>query len=553
MTRHVAAFLWARASARMPRLVAAALFSLLCIASGAALLAVSGWLIQQASTRPPILSLTVATVGVRLFSLLRASARYVERLATHDAVLRLLEDTRVAVFAAIEPRSPAAYDRDRSGDLMRRISSDVDALQDFYARGLLPPLVSLLVIVIGVAIASVLAAQLGLALGVTMAVCVAAIVLTATLTARGSAQRLATLSGALAAEVTETLQGSADLIGAGAVGRRLRRIEALDAQVRRESQRLGWSRAAAAALVSFATGATVLAALAAAIAAVDAGTLPAIAAGVVALAAMAISEPFASLPGAVDAARSGAAAARRLLDVMERPLPITPATAPEQLPETDEVDVRDVSMRYAGDRDPVLDHVSLRLRRGRRVGIVGPSGSGKSTLASVLVRFRDVEVGSVTLGGVDVRRLRESDVRRRVGLLAQDAHIFATSIRENVRLARPGATDEELREAARRAHLLPWIESLPQGWDTRVGEHGAHISGGQRRRLGLARALLADFPVLIVDEPTEALDERTAAAVMRDILEATRDRALLVISHRARDMEAMDEVLTMRHGRLTTA
>ncbi len=547
MNTGVAGFLWSRALPRLPRLALAALLSCGCIASGTALLAIAGYLIQQASTQPPILSLTVATTAVRLFSLLRASSRYVERLASHDAVLRLLEDTRVAVFEAIEPRAPGAFDFDRSGDLMRRISGDVDALQDFYARSLLPPFVALVVIVTSAVIASLASAQMGITIGLVMTVLAVAIIMTAGLTARGAAAQIAELSGELVAEVTDALQGCADLFGLSAIEDRLRRIEQFDMEVRRASERLGWSRALITGLVSFATGATVLAVLIASVSAVQAGALPAIAVGIVALAAMAVTEPFALLPAAVDAARTGAASGRRLLDIIDRPLPVAKPTEPCPLPADTTIELRDLSMRYQPDAPPALEHLSLRLAAGQRIGIVGPSGTGKSTLASVLVRFRDFDGGTFTLGGADVRQLSEADVRTRIGLVAQDAYVFATSIRENLRLASPDASDDQLRQAARRVQLLEWIDSLPEGWDTRVGEHGAHISGGQRRRLALARALLADFPVLIVDEPTEALDGPTATAVMSDLLDATRERALLVISHRENDVGEMERVYLNGH------
>jgi len=199
----------------------------------------------------------------------------------------------------------------------------------------------------------------------------------------------------------------------------------------------------------------------------------------------------------------------------------------------------------------VLDGLDLDLAPGRTVALVGRSGAGKSTLADVLLRFLPYQSGSVTLDGVEISELAGAEYRRVIGLVSQDAHIFATTIRENLRLARVSATDDDLDAAAAAAHLLDWIATLPDGWDTLVGEHGAQISGGQRRRLALARALLADFPVLVVDEPTEALDDATAAAVMRDIVDAGADRALLVISHRAADMAPMREVHTMRNGILT--
>jgi ATP-binding cassette subfamily C protein CydCD len=541
-------FLIDRATPRLPRLGAAALVSLVCIASGVALLAVAGYLIQDASLRPPILALDVAAVAVRLFSLLRASGRYLDRLATHDAVLRLLADTRVSVYEAIEPRSPGAFDHDRSGDLMRRIGGDVDALQDVYARSLLPPAVAVLAIVIAAVVAGIIAAPVGITAILVMSAAGIAVVLAATLSARGAATNLAGLAGTLSAEITDTLQGCADLIGSGAVDRRLARVHHLTSDIERASSRLARSRALASGLVSLAGGATVVAVVIAAAAATSAGALPAIATGIFALGAMALSEPLAILPAAVDAARTGLPSAARLVDITTRPVPVVDPEEPRALPDGSVVVLDGVSMRYAAGSSPAVDSVSLRLEPGSRVGIQGPSGSGKSSLAAVLVRFRDFDAGSFTLGGIDVRDLEGDSVRSRIGLVAQDAHIFATSIRENLRLARISASDAELDAAAAGAHLLEWIATLPEGWDTMVGEHGAQISGGQRRRLALARALLADFPVLIVDEPTEALDDATAAAVMQDITAAAEDRALLVISHRAADMVAMHHVYSMHHG-----
>jgi len=544
-------FLAGRAAPRLPRLGWAALVSLCSIASGVALLAVAGYLIQEGSLRPPILSLGVAAVAVRLFSLLRACGRYLDRLATHDAVLRLLADTRVAVYQAIEPRSPGAFDLDRSGDLMRRLGGDVEALQDVYARSLLPPAVAVLAIVIAAVAAGIVAAPVGITAIAVMTAGAIAIVLAATLSARGVAARLAGQAGALAAEITDTLQGCADLIGAGAVHRHLARVDGLISEIERASSRLARARAAAGGLVFLAGGLTVVAVVIATSSAVSAGALPAIATGIIALGAMAMSEPFALFPAAVDGARTGLPSARRLVDIITRPVPVVEPAVPRSLPETSAVVLDGVSMRYAPDRPPAIEAVSLRLEPGSRIGIEGPSGSGKSSLAAVLVRFRDFESGSFTLGGVDVRELNADDVRTRIGLVSQDAHIFATSIKENLRLARISATDEDLDAAAAAAHLLDWIATLPAGWDTPVGEHGAQISGGQRRRLALARALLADFPVLVVDEPTEALDDATAAAVMRDIVEAGADRALLVISHRPADVALMRDVYTMRHGIVT--
>jgi ABC-type multidrug transport system fused ATPase/permease subunit len=207
-----------------------------------------------------------------------------------------------------------------------------------------------------------------------------------------------------------------------------------------------------------------------------------------------------------------------------------------------------LTARWRPDGPDVLRGVSLVVPAGQRVVITGPSGSGKTTLAMVLLRFLDPAAGTVTLGGVDITTLDGDALRTVIGLCAQDAHIFDSTLTENLRLARPEASDADLREALRRARLLDWAESLPDGLDTAVGEHGARLSGGQRQRLALARVLLADFPVVILDEPAEHLDEETAAALTHDLLEETCDRTVLLISHRTSVLDAADQILRLQDG-----
>jgi ATP-binding cassette subfamily C protein CydCD len=195
--------------------------------------------------------------------------------------------------------------------------------------------------------------------------------------------------------------------------------------------------------------------------------------------------------------------------------------------------------------------VDLLLTPGRRVAVVGPSGSGKTTLAHVLLRFLDPESGGYALGpdASDATALDSDAVRRLVGLCAQDAHIFDSSLRENLRLARPSATDDDLHAALAAARLDTWVGELPDGLDTLVGESGARLSGGQRQRLALARALLADFPVLVLDEPAEHLDLATADALTADLLAATEGRTTVLITHRLAGLEAVDEVVVLDGGR----
>jgi ATP-binding cassette subfamily C protein CydCD len=206
--------------------------------------------------------------------------------------------------------------------------------------------------------------------------------------------------------------------------------------------------------------------------------------------------------------------------------------------------------RYTGQERDALAGLDLTLEQGRRVAVVGVSGAGKTTLAQVLLRFLDVREGTYTLGGADASTLDGDDVRRLVGLCAQDAHLFDSSVRENLLLARKDADEEDLRGALARARLLDWVDGLPDGLDTLIGEHGARLSGGQRQRLALARVLLADFPVLVLDEPAEHLDLPTADALTADLLAATEGRTTLLITHRLAGLDAVDEVVVLAEGRV---
>jgi ATP-binding cassette subfamily C protein CydCD len=272
---------------------------------------------------------------------------------------------------------------------------------------------------------------------------------------------------------------------------------------------------------------------------------------VVVLTPLAAFEAVLGLPLAVQYRQRVRRSAERVYEVLDAPEPVREPERPRQAPASPfPVALKGVTARYEGQRRPALDGLDLTLGRGQRIAVVGPSGSGKTTLAQTLLRFLDAEAGSYTLAGVDARALDGDDVRRLVGLCAQDAHLFDSSVRENLLLARKDATEDQLRDVLRRARLLEWADRLPDGLDTLVGEHGARLSGGQRQRLALARALLADFPVLVLDEPAEHLDLPTADALTADLLAATQGRTTLLITHRLAGLEAVDEVVVLDEGRV---
>lgn len=518
--------------------------------SAVALTATSAWLISRAAQQPPVLHLMVAIVAVRTFGISRGVFRYGERLATHDAAFRWLGDLRAAVFERLERLAPAGTRSFRSGDLMARFVGDVDSLQDLWLRVLLPYLVA--IVVAGVSISWLFAVVPAAALAVLASLTVAAFVApwAGLLVARRAERSVAPLRGRMAAEVTESLAGSAELAAFGADRAALDRVSSADRSLSRAEGRGALGAGLGSGITVAATGAGLWLSLVAAIAAVRAGELSGVALAVIALTPLALAELVLSLAPAAQQVPRIRAAAARVFGVLDTPAPVHEPEQPSALPTEHEVDVADVRARWEPDSSDVLRGVSLGIAPGERRALVGPSGSGKSTLAAVLLRFLDPSAGTVTLGGVDTTRLHSDDVRTVVGLLPQQSHLFDTSVRENLLVANRDADDATVRAALARARLLTTVDALPEGIDTLVGENGARLSGGERQRLALARVLLADFDVLVLDEPTEHLDEETAQGLLADLLTVEDRWAVLLITHRETDELPLDDVIRLEHGRV---
>ncbi|MFJ7195977.1 MULTISPECIES: thiol reductant ABC exporter subunit CydD [unclassified Streptomyces] len=539
------------AGAQRGRLALALLLGSLAVGSAVGLMAVSGWLIARASEQPPVLYLMVAVTATRAFGLGRAVFRYAERLVSHDAVLKMLAELRVAVYRGLERVAPAGLRRTRRGDLLSRLVADVDALQDYWLRWMLPAGTA---VVVGTAAAGFIgwllpAAGVVLAAGLLLAG--VAVPLVSSACSRHTERRLAPARAELATRITDLLGGTAELTVAGALPARAERTREADGALTRIAARAATATALGAGLITLITGLTVVATALVALPAVHDGRLAGVELAVVVLTPLAAFEAVTGLPLAAQYRRRVERSAERVFEVLDAPLPVSEPQSPAEAPASPfPLEVRGLSARYPGAERDALDTVDLTLTAGRRIAVVGPSGSGKTTLAQILVRFLDARAGTYRIGGVEAGALEGDTVRRYVGLCAQDAHVFDSSIRENLRLARTGATDEELCAALGRARLLDWAEALPDGLDTLVGEHGARLSGGQRQRLALARAILADFPVLVLDEPAEHLDLATADALTADLLAATEGRTTVLITHRLEGLEAVDEVLVLDAGRI---
>ena len=527
------------------RVALAILLGALAICFGIGLMTAAGYLISRAAEQPPILALTVTIVVVRFLGLARPVARYLERISSHDVALRSLARIRTRFYERIEPLAPAQLEGYRRGELLNRLVADVDALQGLYPRGIGPPLVAALSVVAAVVAAAIVlpVAAVILASGLLVGGVVAPLI--AWVLAGSSARRQAAARGELTADLVEVLRGAPELVAYGREDDAITRVRAADAELVRLGRRDALVAGAADALMILVAGATVAGVLAVALDAHAAGTLDRVLVATLALLALASFDAVIPLPGAARELSGVLSAGRRVLQTVEpEPLVRDPAEPRPRPSARAPVVLEGVTARY-GVEEPVLRGLDLRLVPGRRVALVGPSGAGKTTVLNLLLRFLDPVVGRVTIGGHDLREYRQEDVRATFALAGQDAHLFDSTIRENLRLARPGAEEAELWAALQRARLGEWVASLPAGLDTRVGEEGTMLSGGQRQRLVLARALLAGAPVLLLDEPTAHLDPATAEALMEDVLDAASDRAVLLVTHRPEGLEQMDEIVAL--------
>ncbi len=528
------------------RLVLAAVLGALAVGSSVGLLATSAWLISRASQQPPVLYLTIAVVSVRAFGIGRAVFRYAERLVSHDAAFRTLTGMRVSIYDRLAANGPVALRPYRRGDLLSRLVADVDSVQDLSLRVLVPGMAGFLVAAGSVALATWLLPAAGAILAVALIIGGVAVPWLTMKSGAASAARLAPVQGRMTSEVVDLFAGAADVMSCGAARRMVSRIEATDAEFTAVQSGGATAAGIAAALGAAAQGAAVVGAVLVAVPAVNSGQLNGVNLAVVVLLPLAAYESVVNLPTAALALLRVRSSAQRVFEVVDAEPAVSEAAEPAPLPASvagaRRLTMRDVSAHYPGaDRDAVAD-VDLQLATGTTTALVGPSGAGKSTVAAVLERFLDYG-GSVQLDGVELATLDSDEVRTVVGLCAQDAHVFDTSIGENVRLANRAADDEAVLAALDAARLGEWVASQPDGLDAPVGMHGAALSGGQRQRLALARALLADFDVLILDEPTEHLDAETAAALMADLRAASAGKAVLLITHRPADAASADRVV----------
>jgi len=528
-----------------------ALLGVATIAGGIGLMGASAYLIAYAAFQPSVAALQVAIVGVRFFGISRAVFRYLERLVSHSVNFRHLARLRVLFYRQVEPLVPARLQGTRSAELLGRAVADIETLESFYVRAVAPPLTALIVTVgtawfVGrfdprlavVLLAALLAAGLGLPV-------------LAYFISRASGAETITRRADVQAAFLDVVQGMPDLLAFDQGPAQMERIHSAGSALGRAQWKLGLVSALANGLSFLITGLALSGIFLLYIPLID-SAMDAIGLAVLALVTLASFEAVNPLPQAGQELESSIQAARRLLELAGTAPAAAPAArppaAPLPAPRSAALRVCGLTFSYASERDPALVDFCLELPPGKHVALVGASGAGKTTLVNVLLRFWDNWQGTIELDGQDIRAYDSEDVRRQIAVAAQSAYLFSGTLRQNLLLARPDASQADLEKAVAGAQLTGLLNRLPDGLDTWIGERGLHLSGGERQRVIIARASLRNSPLLILDEPAAHLDPANERQIINTLCQAWAGRSLIYITHRLVCLEQMDEILVLRDG-----
>ncbi len=529
------------------------------IASGVGLMATAAYIISAAALHPSIAELQVAIVGVRFFGLSRGVFRYLERLVAHDVTFRLLARWRVWFYQALEPLAPARLLRYHTGDLLTRVIRDIGTLENFYVRTVSPPLVALLVSIgtifflggFGTGLSWKLAGFLILA-GVGLPWLVF-------LLSRQLGPQIIQKRAELSTMLIDGFQGMPDLLIYDKDKKQAARVNQAGEHLTRLQARMAGLNALQTGSLSLLSNLAMLAILTLAIQRVSNGQLEGVFMGVVALTALTCFEAMQPLPQVAQNFELNRSAANRLYTLVDTSPEVVDPASPVDLPAQSDVEVKSLSFQYPpwneGDI-PVgtptfgLMDISFSLPQGKHIALIGPSGAGKTTLTRLLLRFWEYQQGSIRLGNHELHQYRQEELRKRIAIISQNTYLFSASISDNLRIACPEATEDEIILAARQAQLHDFIQSSPAGYDTWVGEHGLRLSAGERQRLAIARALLKNAPLLILDEPTANLDPVTENAVLSSIYRLSQGRSTITITQRMTGLETMDEILILQKGKI---
>ena len=525
------------------------LLSTLTIGSSVALIGTSAWLISTAAFHPSIADLGVSVVGVRFFGISRGIFRYLERLVSHNVTFRLLAKLRVWFYEKLEPLAPARLMEYKSGDMLARVIGDVETLENFYVRVISSSLTAIAVaILVSIFFASYypLIAFVLIGFFITLGLILP---LLSQIVSRKPGERLITQRADIQSQLVDGIQGLADLLAFGRGADRQNKIASAGNAYGATQKQMARITGTHGALGTLLTNLGLWLVLVLVIPQVTAGEIEDVMLGTFALMTFASFEAVNPLSLAAQMWNSSREAAKRLFEVVDAE-PVVKDDIRDSISHirSSNIALSNITFSYPNQSIPALQDVSFTLPAGKSVAIVGPSGAGKSTVANLLLRFWEYESGEICLGGESLKSLNQAEVRKRCALVSQNSYFFNTSIRENLRLARPSLTQEEMESAARAAQIHEFISSLPKDYDTFIGEQGLRLSGGERQRLAIARVLLKDAPILILDEPTANLDPLTEKQLLDTLFKVMRERTALLITHRLVGLEKVDEILVFENG-----
>lgn len=526
------------------------LLSVATTAASIGLMGTSAFLIATAALQPSIAVLQVAIVGVRTFGIARGVFRYLERLVTHSVNLRLLAQVRGWFFRSVEPLAPGGLEDLKSGDILARSLQDIENLEDFYVRGIAPPLAAVLV-TLGI---SLFTAQFSISLAALLASGLILTGLVLSLQVRSISRELSMAAVRSHARVSdlavETVRGTAEILMANAENLHIERVREASRQSRSAELEMSSLHSISLASGVLFSNLTLVGILYLGIPLVRAGQFDGVTLAVLTLITLASFEPVNGMPAASTKIQSSLASARRLFEVADRPRAVVEPQESGEIPRFSRLIVSHLTYQYPGALTPVLQDISFTLNSGSKIALVGPSGSGKSTLLKIIQRYLPAPSSSIFWNDIDLNRLPGDAIRNQLAVLSQNGYVFSATLRENLSLA--GSNEQDFMEVLKQVGLTEWFSRLPDGMDTWTGDNGSLLSGGERQRLMLARVLLLDRPLLLADEPFNHLDLASEQAVL-NLLLASPHRTCVIATHRLVGMDRFDHILVLEGGRIIQA
>jgi len=526
------------------------LLGIAAVAAGIGLLGTSAHIIASAALQPSIATLQVAIVGVRFFGISRGVFRYLERLVSHSVNLKMVTRLREDFYRRIEPGAPGNLVTLRGGEVLQRVMGDLAVLENFYVRVFSPLVIAVVIVIAASLFLGAYAFELGFVLFIGMLLTGFIQPLIALILTRKTSESLVRVNADGSAKWVELLQGLEDIQACNAQHNYytpLRENIVLAGKLQNRLCRLSGLNIGMGLLLM---NLTLLAVLWGAIPLVGQGEFDGVALAVITLVTLSSFEAVNPLPQAAHQLSSSRIAAQRLFSTQEDDSRVRDEALDLALPDIQRISLQGIDFSYPNNGDKLLDNVSCELQRGQKIALLGPSGAGKTSLINILVRFLEPSSGSYTVDGVDAQSIDPDSLRSLFAVLPQKIHLLNGDIRENLLVANPAATDEDLQHAIEQAGLLDWLHSQPEGLDTWIGERGVKISGGEKQRLAAARVLLQDRPFILLDEPTSSLDRVSAERVMRSLFHYAEQRGLFLITHDIAWLSQMDEILVLSEGRI---